>query len=119
MSAQNLSPASISTTTYYNNYQTQLPTVSSDQDAAVTAYFQNFTNGNQAAAQILASAVIYTSLAQGTDPMSIISEFAKLNRDQGTAYLSMFLNLNRIGTSLLGINNRPTTNKYVQRSILL
>ena len=34
------------------------------------------------------------------------------------AYLTMFLNLNRVGTSLLGISNQPQTNKYVQRAIL-
>lgn len=34
------------------------------------------------------------------------------------AYLTVFLNLNRAGTSLLGISNQPQTNKYVQRAIL-
>ena len=34
------------------------------------------------------------------------------------AYLTMFLNLNRINTSLLGIGNTPQTNKYIQRAIL-
>ena len=34
------------------------------------------------------------------------------------AYLTVFLNLNRVGTSLLGISNQPQTNKYVQRAIL-
>ena len=31
---------------------------------------------------------------------------------------TMFLNLNRIGTSYLGINNAPQTSKYVARTIL-
>lgn len=34
------------------------------------------------------------------------------------AYLCMFLNLDRVNTSLLGINNSPKTNKYIQRAIL-
>lgn len=34
------------------------------------------------------------------------------------AYLAMFLNLNRVNTSLLGISNAPPVNKYVQRAIL-
>jgi hypothetical protein len=34
------------------------------------------------------------------------------------AYLTMFLNLNRSGTSLLGLTNSPQTSKYVLRTIL-
>jgi len=34
------------------------------------------------------------------------------------AYLTMFLNLNRINTSLLGIGNTPQTSKYITRAIL-
>lgn len=35
------------------------------------------------------------------------------------AYLTIFLNMNRTNTSLLGISNSPQTNKYIARSILL
>jgi|LakMenE01Jun11ns_1017448.scaffolds.fasta_scaffold9726725_2 hypothetical protein len=34
------------------------------------------------------------------------------------AYLIMLLNLNRVGTSLLGISNSPRTSPYVERMIL-
>ena len=34
------------------------------------------------------------------------------------AYLVMLLNLNRVGTSLLGISNSPRTSPYVERMIL-
>lgn len=40
------------------------------------------------------------------------------NLSELDAYLTMFLNLNRVGTSLLGISNQPQTNKYIQRAIL-
>lgn len=40
------------------------------------------------------------------------------NNSELTAYLTMFLNLNRQGTSLLGLSNQPQTNKYVTRAIL-
>jgi len=43
-----------------------------------------------------------------------VSEGNELN-----AYLTMFLNLNRANTSLLGISNSPQTNKYITRTILL
>jgi hypothetical protein len=34
------------------------------------------------------------------------------------AYLTMLLNLNRAGTSLLGLSNSPRTGKYIERTIL-
>lgn len=34
------------------------------------------------------------------------------------SYLAMFLNLNRVNTSLLGVSNQPQTNKYISRAIL-
>jgi hypothetical protein len=34
------------------------------------------------------------------------------------AFLTMFLNFNRVGTSLLGLSNSPQTSKYIQRAIL-
>jgi hypothetical protein len=107
-----------STQQYFNNYFSNVPTVSSDQDSAVLSYFEQYTQGNKTAAKTLASAVIYTSIAQNIDPMSILTQFTKLPANELNAYLTMFLNLNRVGTSYLGINNRPTANKYVKRSIL-
>ena len=40
------------------------------------------------------------------------------NLSELDAYLTMLLNLNRAGTSLLGLNNSPRTSKYIQRAIL-
>ncbi len=34
------------------------------------------------------------------------------------AYLTMFLNLNRVGTSLLGLSNSPQVSPYIKRAIL-
>jgi hypothetical protein len=34
------------------------------------------------------------------------------------AYLTMFLNLNRVGTSLLGLSNSPQVSPYISRAIL-
>jgi len=102
---------------YFNNYSAG--TVSSDQNSALVGYFEEFTNGNKAAAQTLASAVIYTSLAQGVDPMSTLTQFTMLPKGQLNAYLTTFLNLNRVGTSLLGLNNQPLISKYVSRAILI
>lgn len=104
---------------YFNNFFTVSSTVSGNQNDAIVGYFQEYCDGNVAAANALASAVIYTSLAQGIDPMSVLEEFVKLPKGQIDSYLAMFLNLNRKGTSFLGINNQPITSKYVSRSILI
>ena len=102
---------------YFNNYFVAPNTITSNQNDAVTAYFQQVTNGNKQSAAILASTVVYTAMAQGVDPMSIIQQFQALKPGEIDLYLAMFLNLNRVGTSYLGINNRPRTGKYVARMI--
>ena len=40
------------------------------------------------------------------------------NLSELDAYLTMLLNLNRVGTSLLGLSNSPRTSKYIERTIL-
>jgi hypothetical protein len=106
-----------STQTFFNNYFKPTFVVSTNIDDAVIAFFEQITD-TKAAARLIASAVIYTSLEQNIDPMSTIEKFSRLNKPELTSYLVMFLNLNRIGTSYLGINNNPTVSKYVARMIL-
>lgn len=61
----------------------------------------------------------YTSrVTQATDEYAIPGPPARQNFNEIDAYLTVFLNLNRVGSSLLGISNQPQTNKYVQRAIL-
>lgn len=40
------------------------------------------------------------------------------NLSELDAYLTMLLNFNRAGTSLLGLSNSPRTGKYIERTIL-
>ena len=103
---------------YFNNYFITPGNISSNQNDAVVAFFEKQTGGNKQSAAILASTVIYTAMAQGIDPMSIVQQFQSLNPGEIDLYLAMFLNLNRVGTSLVGINNQPVQNKYVTRAIL-
>jgi hypothetical protein len=102
---------------YYNNYFNGTLNVTSNQNDAVNAYFQSIASNPQAA-QILASTVIYTAISQGLNPMSIVQQFQEVPAGQLNYYLAMFLNLNRVGTSLVGINNQPIQNKYITRAIL-
>ena len=103
---------------YFNNYFVAPNTITTNQNDAVTAFFEKQTNGNKQSAAVLASTVIYTAMAQGLDPMSIVQQFQQLNPGEINLYLAMFLNLNRVGTSLVGVNNKTTINKYVTRTIL-
>ena len=216
------------TTTFFNNYYTQTPSVSAATNDTVIAYFQSIT-GDVDTGKTLASAVIYTATQQNLDPVGLVEELKKLSdrndanlpvitpltetvvteynnyqdvlenlnsyaegqlfylpeldvfyklsngiiisptgyqaqkqalqgetviynfsfvsytagkysqRTSATAddpyakpgpsvaynsisevnaYLTMFLNLNRSGTSLLGLSNSPLTSKYITRTIL-
>lgn len=105
------------TASFFNN--TSLPPISVSQniDDAVVGYFQSITETKESA-RALASAVILTSVSQGIDPMETLDQFRKMTANQLNDYLTMFLNLSRIGTSYLGITNRPNTSPYVARMIL-
>lgn len=102
---------------YFNNFFDIPVEVSSNIDSAIISYFETITD-NKEAARALASAVLYTSVRQGADPMSTLKEFQKLPPGDLDAYTTAFLNLSRVGTSYLGVNTQPTMNKYIKRSIL-
>ena len=102
---------------FFNNYFDFPISVSSNVDAALVAYFEYIAD-NKASARALASAVIYTAIKQGIDPMSALDEFRKIPQGDLNTYTALFLNFERIGTSFLGIKNRPQQNKYVTRAIL-
>jgi hypothetical protein len=103
---------------YFNNFYNATGTISADQNDAVVAYFQSMTDGNLQSAAQLASSVIYTAVSQGIDPMGIIQQFQQVPKNQLNLYLAMFLNLNRVGTSAVGINNQKIQNQYITRAIL-
>jgi len=104
------------TNKYFNNFFEIPVEVSSNVDASIIAYFEQVTD-NKESARALASAVIYTSVKQGLNPMETLKEFQKLPKGELDAYTAMFLNFERKGTSYLGLSNQPQVNKYIQRSI--
>lgn len=105
-----------SVSNFFNNLTLPSVSVSQNVDDAIIGYFQQVAE-NKEAAKALASAVILTSVSQGIDPMSTLEEFQKIPTGNLSTYITMFLNLNRVGTSFLGINNAPRTTKYVERMI--
>jgi hypothetical protein len=115
INTNSLSPAN--TVNYFNNFFNAPIEVSSNINAAIISYFEQIADSKEGAAA-LASAVIYTSIKRGTDPMSTLDEFKKLPKGDLDTYTALFLNFERKGTSYLGISNQPVLNKYVQRTIL-
>lgn len=101
---------------FFNNYLQPNFSISSNLDEATIAFFQSIAQ-NREAAMILASAVIYTCLAQRLDLASVLDNFRRMNDDDVMKNLAVFLNLNRVGTSLLGLTNSPKAGKYVERMI--
>lgn len=104
------------TDNFFTNYYSPSFTVSQNVDDAVLAFFERVTE-NKESAKILASSVIYTSLARDIDPMEILAKFDAMKDDELNSYITVFLNINRVGTSYLGINGTPKVGKYVQRMI--
>lgn len=102
---------------YFNNFFSAQIEVSPEQNDAVVSFFQTVTD-NQESAVALASAVIYTAKRQGADIMEILDQFRSYSKQELDTYLCMFLNLNRIGTSLIGTSNAQISNPYVKRRIL-
>ena len=117
ISTAKLEYANSNTQEFFNNFFTQQYNISTDANDAVVTYFEAITD-NKESAQALSASVIYTCLTQGIDTMSVLQDFAGLSQGELDAYLAMFLNLNRIPSSLLGVTNTPVTNKYVQRTFI-
>jgi len=103
--------------TYFNNLSLSNLTVSQNVDDAVVAFFENITETKEGA-KAIAGLVILSSLSQGLETMDVIKKFSDMPPSELSAYTAMFLNLNRVGTSYLGITNAPYTNKYVKRLII-
>ena len=105
------------TTAYFNNFFNPAYVISQDINDTILGYFEKVAS-SKASARALAGALIHTANAQNVDPMVILQKFMSLPNSQLSVYLAMFLNLNRVGTSMLGVSNLPITNKYVARTIL-
>lgn len=117
LSAVNLNNINGDGSKFFNNYFDNTISISTAKDDAVVSYFEKVT-ANKDSALALSSAVIYTARVQNMDVMAVLDEFKKLNQKQLTPYISYFLNLSRIGTSLIGVQNNPVKNKYVARTII-
>jgi len=105
------------TNNFFNNFFQPSFTVSQNTDDIMLSFFEKISN-NRESAKLMASSVIYTSLARNIDPIETLAKFSTMTTEELNSYVVMFLNLNRVGTSYLGINNAPRVSKYVKRMIM-
>ena len=103
---------------FFTNYFDRIVDISGPENDVIVSHFEQYTRGNKLAAQALASAVIFTAQKLEASPMEVLDDFKNVPIGDLSESLCMYLNLNRQGTSLLGINNAKVRNKYVERSIL-
>jgi len=101
---------------FLNNFYKPTYTISSNTDSAIIAFFENQTSELESA-KVLASSVVYTALAQGVDPLTIIDQMRNMNIDERNRFTSTFLNFNRVGTSQLGVHLPSRNNRFLQRMI--
>jgi hypothetical protein len=103
---------------FFNNYFNNNIDIPSNVNNAIISFFESIAD-NKESALALSAAVLYTSQMQQLNPMEVLEQFSKMSKGELGPYLCMFLNYNRVGTSLLGNNNKPIGNKYIQRNIHL
>lgn len=104
---------------YFNNLSNPPLSIATNVSHAVLSFFEDYT-GNKQSAEILASAVIFTSASQGINPMQTLQEFMNMPKGQLDDFLITLLNFNRFGTSLLGsVNLLKPSNQTVKRTILV
>jgi hypothetical protein len=108
--------ANTSTPKYFNNFNLPSAEVSASINDTIIGYFEQIAD-SKIAAKSMAGAVILTAISQEIDPMDTLAEFSQMPLGELNAYTTMFLNLSRKGTSYLGINNNPTTPKYIAHMI--
>ena len=58
------------------------------------------------------------ALNRNIDPLEVFKEFQRMQPQELNNYIMMFLNLDRVGTSVLGVANAPSVSQYVSRSII-
>jgi len=112
-SSANYSPSSEQ---FLNNFYKPGYTISGARNDAVIAYFESITD-NKESARVLASSVVYTSIAQGVDPLVILDQLKNMAIDDRNKFLSMFLNFNRVGSSQLGVRGPRKYSSLIQRLI--
>ena len=105
------------TTKYFNNFYQPTYSISPEINDTIVSYFQEQTHDLESA-QLLAQAVYDTAQAQREDPLVVLDQFKALPQGELSPFLALYLNISRVPTSLLGVQNTPKTNPLVSRLIV-
>lgn len=102
---------------YFTNLIGQAVDINLAEDNAITAFFEKRSD-NKIAAKGLAAAFIISCRTRDIDPMSALDSLKNTDAGKLDMYTATILNLTRVGTSMLGLVNRPAISPYVTRSIV-
>jgi 4-aminobutyrate aminotransferase-like enzyme len=102
---------------YFNTKYILPPYISDNIYDAVISYFESVANG-RAAAENLAAAFIDSCTYQGQDIMLTLGYLKAVPEATQTSTILFLLNSVRTGTSLLGVQYKKVSNRYVSRQII-
>lgn len=102
---------------YFTNLISEAVTISIPEDHAITAFFEKRT-GSKIAARGMAAAFIISCRSRNIEPMQALDSLRKTDIGSLDVYTATILNLTRVGTSMLGVVNRPSVSPYTTRSIV-
>lgn len=102
---------------YFTNLIQDSVDINLAEDQTITAFFEKRT-GNKISARGLAAAFIISCRTRNIDPMSALDSLKNSDTTKIDIYAATILNLTRVGTSVLGLVNRPAISPYVIRSIV-
>ena len=105
------------TTRYFNNFFDPTYPTSPEINDAIVSYFQEQT-GDLESARLLSQAVYDTARSQREDPLAVLDQFKALPQGELSPFLALYLNISRVPTSLLGVQNTPKPNLLVTRTII-
>jgi hypothetical protein len=105
------------TSNYFDNASLPKGMVNQGTWDALVGFFEERNNGDVSTAQVMATALINTAKIQQLDINEVLDSLKRFKGFEVDTYLALILNSTRIPTSMLGVTNQPTTNKFVARTV--
>ena len=105
------------TSNYFDNATVPKGIVNQGTWDALVGFFEQRNGGDPSMAQTMATALINTAKIQNLDVNEILDGLNRYKGFEVDTYLALILNSTRIPTSMLGVTNQPTTNKFVARTV--
>jgi hypothetical protein len=105
------------TSDYFDNATLPKGIVNQGTWDALVGFFEDRNKGDVATAQVMATALINSAKIQNLNINEILDSLKRYQSFEVDTYLALILNSTRVPTSMLGVTNQPTTNKFVARTV--